>query len=336
MRKTILIVDDNKINREVLKQTLRNDYDVLEAENGKVALDLLALHHEQVAVIVLDIVMPVMDGYETLRHIREDTMLAQIPVIINTGSEDEASRAKAISLGASDFLVKPYNPEIILHCLKNNIAHREVSEQVNIVQRDRLTGLYNRDAFFDRVGELVAAHEAGYYVLASFDINGFKVINDQYGTQIGDQVLQHIARTVGACIVAIDGILGRISADNFAMLYPAEYIDSDTILHAHKDAMNPPCLGHSITIRIGRYVVDDLSLSPSAMYDRAELAEDSIKGRFDQTIVYYNESLRNSLPTSFRPRWSALCSSTMSNGSVALRSTSRMSFPYWNRTKADP
>ena len=122
MIKKILIADDLEMNREILKEMLKGDYEVLEAENGQEVLDILSNRESGVCAVLLDIVMPVLDGYETLRRLRADESIPHIPVIMITGFEDELSRTKSLSLGANDFVIKPYNPDIIRHCLKNNIA----------------------------------------------------------------------------------------------------------------------------------------------------------------------------------------------------------------------
>ncbi len=295
MSRLILIVDDNAVNRLVLSKTIGKSYSVLEAANGEDALELLRRNAGEVSAVLLDIVMPGMNGYDVLRQIRSDDALALIPVIMVTGSEDEESRIKAISLGANDFILKPFIPEIILHCLKNNIALNETSRTVRILQRDHLTGLYNREAFFEKAREEVSAHEAGYYIMACLDIDHFKVINDQYGTDKGDEVLRHIASVLKSVFGAAGGIVCRVAADDFAVLYPASFVVSDEVAEARRRAGIVPGLLSPIMFSIGRYVVDDLSLPPSGMYDRAMLAMLSVKGRYDAKIAVYDEAFRQHL-----------------------------------------
>ena len=125
MPRTILIVDDNLMNRLMLKKALSTDYDIMEADNGVAALELMREHYSLISAVLLDVVMPEMDGYEVLRHAKEDPLISPIPIIIVTGAEDEESRIKALSLGANDFTLKPFNQDVIRHCLKNNIAVKE-------------------------------------------------------------------------------------------------------------------------------------------------------------------------------------------------------------------
>ncbi|MDD4076032.1 MAG: EAL domain-containing protein, partial [Eubacteriales bacterium] len=295
MSRSVLIVDDLSVNRKILKATLRNDYDILEAANGEEALAVMRAHYKSLSAILLDIMMPVMDGYEVLRRMRSDASLAPIPVIMITGNEDEEARVKCLDLGANDFVMKPYNPDIIRHCLRNNIVLRETEAAVHALQRDRLTGLYNRDAFFEKVQEAVQQHEAGYYIMAFFDIDKFKVINDQFGTSRGDEVLKYIADVFRNGFETHGGICCRVAADDFAVLYPASFIDSPELAALRRKSSAVEGLVSPITFSIGRYLVDDLSLSPSAMFDRAMLAAESVKGRYDEQIAQYDESMRKRL-----------------------------------------
>lgn len=295
MPRTILIVDDISINREILKTILGPEYKFLEAENGQEAMALLTRHHKSVSAVLLDLVMPVMDGFDVIRQMRESSELAQIPVIVMTSNSETESEARALSRGANDYIVKPYNAVIVRQRLRNMINLRETSATVNAMQRDRLTGLLNREAFFDKAAEEIKAHKPGYFILSCINIDNFKVINDQYGTNNGDLVLKHAAGGIEQFTSASGGLCGRIMADNFAALYPAAENDSIMLNVSHQLIMNPAVISHPIGIRIGRYVVDDLTLPPSAMYDRASLAERSIKGRFDTYTAVYDEHMRTSV-----------------------------------------
>lgn len=113
MKHQVLIVEDNEINREMLKSILSDDYSILEAENGREALDILESNKENIALILLDVMMPVMDGYTFLDIIKKDSVLSLIPVIVTTQSDSEVSEIAALEHGATDFVSKPYRPQII-------------------------------------------------------------------------------------------------------------------------------------------------------------------------------------------------------------------------------
>ena len=191
--------------------------------------------------------------------------------------------------------MKPYSSEILRHCLQNNIALHEAASTVSAMRRDKLTGLYSRESFFDKVREMAPAHESGYYVMTCFDLEKFKVINDQYGMQKGDEVLQHIADAFREGFEPVGGICCRICADHFAVFYPAAFKDTPEIKAIRRKASLVDGLISPVHFCIGRYIVDDVTMSPAAMYDRAMLAAASIKGRYDEKIALYSDAMRERL-----------------------------------------
>lgn len=292
MARRILIVDDLAGNRRILSKMLSGDYETVEAASGFEAENILVAQHQQISAVLLDISMPEMDGYEVLRRMREDPKQADIPVIMITGTEDEKARAKALILGANDFVMKPYNSEIIKHCLRNNISLRESASIINDLQRDKLTGLLQRDTFFKRAAELIKEKPPGYYIMAFFDVDKFKVINDQYGTAKGDEILQYIAKVFKDGLSPYGGICCRITADNFAVLYPESLMDTAETAQIRSKATKIAGIVAPLVFSIGRYIVDDPSMQPSAMLDRAVIAAESVKGRYDKKIALYDESMR--------------------------------------------
>ena len=114
-------MEDQKINRTILRYMIQNDYDVLEAENGAQAWSILEENSEEIIAILLDIVMPVMDGYEFLKRLK-DSPWEGIPVIAMTGDSDISTEERTLELGAWDFIIKPYKERILMTRLKNAIA----------------------------------------------------------------------------------------------------------------------------------------------------------------------------------------------------------------------
>ena len=125
--KTILVVEDNEINRLMLSELLSPEYTVLEAENGQQALAVLEKRKDEISLILLDITMPVMDGYTFLSIAKADPALASIPVIVTTQSDSEADEVAALSHGATDYVAKPYKPQIIRHRVASIIHLRETA-----------------------------------------------------------------------------------------------------------------------------------------------------------------------------------------------------------------
>ena len=171
-RLTVLIVEDQLINRQILCRILQDEYDVVEAENGEAAMETLRSGRE-ISAILLDIVMPVMDGYAVLREIK-DSPYASIPVIVMTGETDIAAEQKALDLGAWDFVPKPYQPSVLLLRLKNVIVRSQfylISEMKYAYEHDTLTDLYNRNSFFSRTRKMLEDDPDERYALVRLDVN---------------------------------------------------------------------------------------------------------------------------------------------------------------------
>lgn len=125
LKKQILVVEDNAINRDILAAILSESYTVLTAENRQAALALLQDHRGDIALILLDVMMPVMDGFTFLTHIKQDKELALIPIIVTTQNDSESDEIAALEHGATDFVPKPYRPQIILHRVASLINFRD-------------------------------------------------------------------------------------------------------------------------------------------------------------------------------------------------------------------
>lgn len=281
----------------MLCKILGNDYDIIEAENGKLALELLEEHKEEISVVLLDLIMPEMNGYEFLEIQQKTIDISIIPVIVMTQQEDEATELKALSLGASDFLSKPYKPGIILHRIANTIRLRETSAIINKIQKDQLTGLYNKNYFYEKATEMVQENPEMTYDMICADVDRFKVINDLFGTDVGDEFLVHVANVIQEALVDNE-IAGRIGSDSFAILVPhrkVPYKQSDFTPLLEK--INEFELNMQMNLRFGIYLVDDKMLPVNVICDRAMLAADTVKGMYDIHFSIYNDTIRQQLLT---------------------------------------
>ena len=131
---TILVVDDMEINRIILKELFQQECVILEAENGQVALDLLA-EHPETDIVIMDIVMPVMDGFEALRSIRANPQFSGLPVVICTEHADVDTQVRTLDLGSTDFITKPFNARVVLHRIRNLIELRKMEREIAEQQR---------------------------------------------------------------------------------------------------------------------------------------------------------------------------------------------------------
>ena len=293
-QRKILVVEDNEINRMMLSAILSSEYEVLEAENGQRALEILRKHRDGIALILLDIIMPVMDGYTFLARMQEEPALASIPVIVTTQSDGESDEVTALSHGATDFVAKPYKPQIILHRVASIIKLRETAAMINLVQYDRLTGLYSKEFFYQRVKETLAAHPEQEYDIIYSNIENFKLVNDIFGVPSGDRLLVNVAAMFSKQ-VGRWGICGRINADQFACLSERRLDYSEQLFAEAGNQINAMSNVKNMVMKWGVYHIDDRSISVEQMCDRALLAVRSIKGQYRRHFAAYDDALRSKL-----------------------------------------
>ena len=293
-KKQILIVEDNELNRALLCEILSDSYSVLEAENGRAGLDILTQNKDSIALVLLDVMMPVMDGYTFLSHVRNDAELSLIPVIVMTQSESEDDEVSALAHGATDYVPKPYRPQVLLHRVANLIKLRETAAVVNQFQYDRLTGLYSKEFFYQKVREQLLENPEEAYCIVCSNIENFKLVNDVFGTQEGDRLLKEVAE-IAQIIVGDTGFCGRFSADRFLCLQKRdrELADRKNFGNFSEPELSP--LMRNVVMRWGIYEITDRSVPVEHMCDRALLAADSIKGQYNQYFAVYDDSLRSKL-----------------------------------------
>ncbi len=155
MRRKILVVDDQAMNRMLMRSILQSDFEVLEAGNGFAALRILEEEHSTISAILLDIVMPQLDGFGVMVKIRNNPDIAQIPIIVLTGSGGTDTEERALEAGAIDYVIKPCNPVILKNRLWNTIRFGEQAAIMNETRMDVLSDLYGRSGVFERTKEMI-------------------------------------------------------------------------------------------------------------------------------------------------------------------------------------
>lgn len=141
MREKVLIVDDMEINRDILESILEDDYSVLQAENGEKAVEILANYREEIKIVLLDLVMPEMDGFGVLGKMREMSLIGKVPVLVITGEDSTEIEGKCFDCGVSDFARKPFDNVVIKKRVKNTIElflHKNGLEELVEKQTDTL------------------------------------------------------------------------------------------------------------------------------------------------------------------------------------------------------
>ena len=237
----ILVVDDNLDNLEVLATRLRfRGYTVDTATSGEEALARVA--EDPPDLILLDVMMPGLDGYEVARRIRADPNLPFIPIILVTARDSTQDKVAGLDAGADDYLTKPINyPELearVRAMLRIKELQGELEEKNRELARlsisDGLTGLYNHRHIQEVVHEEFerAKRTREPLSVVMFDLDHFKRVNDTYGHQVGDRVLQEMARILRSTAREIDK-LGRYGGEEFIAVLPDTGID-DAVTFAER------------------------------------------------------------------------------------------------------
>ena len=271
----LLVVDDNESNLDILLRLLQ-DYDVIVALDGKSALDLL--HYETPDVILLDIIMPGMDGYEVCARIKSNPRWRDIPVLFITAKTDETSLVRAYDVGGCDYVTKPFRSSELLARVRTQLEYRRAMEQLrHVAITDDLTGIYNRRAFFEAaLRAFQRARERGTALgVLMLDLDHFKGINDRYGHGMGDQALRRFAETVRGLLLP-KHVFGRLGGEEFALLAPGSN-EAESIALAERVCQavsairfDPPADDLSMTVSIGVAQIEDGAADLDALLREAD------------------------------------------------------------------
>lgn len=289
VKRKVLIVEDNEINREILKETLEDDYDVLEAVNGEEGLNILSQYYKDISLILLDVVMPVCDGFEFLSRQKSDSLLASVPVIVTTGNNSQEDELKCLGLGAVDFITKPYNARIVKSRIDSVIKLRESSMTLAAIEKDELTGLYTRQAFYHHARTFTHFMTEEKFNVVILDVADFKLINGTYGTKKGNEVLVYLSNAFRYYVK--NGLLTRYEGDQLLGLFHSKVkMDIERInRNINKIAEEAPI--PNIRIKVGIYEDVDTNLSIPIICDRALMAEKSISKDFKTNVAFYTDEL---------------------------------------------
>lgn len=222
-KSTILIVDDELISRYTVEALLAAEgYNLVFAENGKEALekarDLIP------DLMLLDVMMPDMDGFEVCQHLRNDKRLAELPIVIVTALDDRDSRLRGLEVGADDFMSKPFDRAELRARIRTitrlNRYRRLVETQeelFRLANYDTLTGLPNRNLLTERLRQLERASRIHQYIaVLALDLDGFQIINDSLGHEIGDKMLCEVAQRL--TVSSTGFTVARLTGDEFIIV----------------------------------------------------------------------------------------------------------------------
>ncbi|MBF0303021.1 MAG: diguanylate cyclase [Desulfamplus sp.] len=249
-RDTILIVDDERFNLNVLKDLLDSEYDIMAAKSGAQALKQAATTPPP-DLILLDIMMPAMDGYEVMARLKADNITKEIPVIFISAMSEATDETKGLELGAADYITKPFSPSVVMARVRTQLnlkwglererqLNRKLSElndilvhkneklhEINVTLKniasiDGLTGIPNRRRFdeFLYIEWNRSMRQQTPISLIMMDIDFFKAYNDNYGHAAGDECLKQVAKTLFDSIGRKVDMVARFGGEEFVCVLP--------------------------------------------------------------------------------------------------------------------
>ena len=265
---TLLIVDDEPTNIQALGHLLKDDYRIRVANNGEKALALAAEGApERPDLILLDIQMPGIDGYEVCRRLKEDPHTSDIAIIFVTALDDARDEEHGLNLGAVDYIARPFNPAIVRARVN---THVKLKRRTDLLEQyamlDGLTGIHNRRYFDEHLDrETRRSQRAGEPLsLIMLDIDHFKGFNDHYGHGAGDRCLQKVAETLARTLNRPGDTLCRYGGEEFVALLPGaptsgalevaerlrSAVEERALAHEHSSA------GPVVTVSLGAATFD--------------------------------------------------------------------------------
>ena len=225
MKETLLIVDDSKFQRVVIRQSLGEYFNFAEAVSGEECLQIMEKESDAIDLVLLDLVMPGIDGFEVLRRRQTMEGFKDTPVIVLTNTESVSSQSEAFALGADEFIIKPVDARVALSRINNTLGVKRrlqisMDEQKawkTKSQIDEMTSLFNKMTVEKLITKTLTEHEDGLHALMEIDIDNFKSVNDVYGHTMGDHVISVIAGVISSQFRSTDYV-GRTGGDEFVVL----------------------------------------------------------------------------------------------------------------------
>ncbi len=222
----LLVVDDQPANIQALYQVFSADHQVLMATSGEQAVKIATAKLPD--LVLLDIVMPGMDGHQVCHHLKADPATRDIPVIFVTAHDNEAAETLGLELGAVDFIRKPINPKVVRARVKTHLTLKAQSDLLREwVYMDGLTGVRNRRYFDERLASewARAVRNTTALSIVLLDVDFFKRFNDHYGHQAGDDCLRRVAGALRQALKRPADVLARYGGEEFVCLLPETPLD---------------------------------------------------------------------------------------------------------------
>lgn len=326
---TILIVDDERFFCNLLQNILQDEYDTVIATSGSEAID--ALDKYPIDLILLDIIMPDIDGYEVCKQIKITELYYKIPIIFLTVKSETEDEVKGFDMGAVDYITKPISPSIVRARVSTQLAlskankklqqhtyeleklvaqrtvelTREITEKQKVYEKlhylanyDPLTQLPNRNLFNERLAyayKLAKRNQASFSLLL-IDLDRFKHVNDSLGHHIGDLLLEQVGIRLSECLRGVDTV-ARLGGDEFTVTLTELHKKEDAAIVADKiiEILAQPFEIHNQIIRIGSSIgitsYPDDGEDLDSMLKNADMAMYEVKNKGKNAYEFFSPEL---------------------------------------------
>ena len=289
-RRNIMVIENDSNCQEVFQNVLEESYNITIVNNTQEALLLLMDSHTTYSLVLLELDLPDNACVDFLKQRNTQSFLQAIPVIVITGGGTDNG---CFRLGADEFIRKPLNtPDIILARCERTISLYENKNLVSQTERDKLSGLYTIDYFFEYLKQIIPLDMGSERDAIVIDIEHFRLINEIYGRGVGDQILSQIGNYLQQILATLNAIACRAGADVF-YVYTIHQDDYQDLLAALQTVLAKVAKVGNIRIRIGVWQYVERDLDPESWFDRAKNACDRIGGNFTTSIAFYNSGLHS-------------------------------------------
>jgi len=290
-KRKILIVEDEFVNREILKNILFDDYEIIEAEDGEIALNILNERKDDFSLILLDLFLPKLSGLELLNIIEANTEFSNIPVIVLTS--DKELEVQCLSYGASDFISKPYPDSSIIKARINRVIELFEDRQIiKSTERDALTRLYTKEYLYRYVAEEEKNEPDASFDAIAIGIRSFHVIKERFGASYSDNILVRFSKRLKNNMLSISGMVCHLEADIF-IVYAKHFDEYEEFLKAisenlyvDKDNRTP------IKVQMGVYQNVDKNLDIDLRFERAKIALNKTRDNVIKNVFVFDDKLK--------------------------------------------
>ena len=286
-KRRVLVVDDEMINRELLGAILEHEYEVVKAENGQAAWDLLNAEGADFSLILLDLLMPVMDGFTLMELCFANEKIKTIPIIVMTS--EKSAEVKSIRMGAADFIAKPYDmPDVILARCQRIIELYEDKTIIRYTEKDALTGLYTKQ-YFDEYLRLMKPEIHAEMDAVEVRIDRFHLMKDLLGREEANCLLRETAELIVRELTTLGGIACR-TEDNSILVYGEHREDYETLLLRLQEELSENTCVRGINLRAGIHEYEE-GVVLENRFERAKAACDRVCGQYEALTAHYSSEL---------------------------------------------